>query len=95
MGRKIVWTPTARETYIYILEYLDEFWGQKYVNHFVARSNKIFKLVSLNPQLFENIYQGKDVRKGILHKNCSFLYRFTEDRVELLVFWDSRQEPFL
>lgn len=95
MARKIVWTPTAREIYIYILGYLDEFCGQKYVNNFVARSNQIFKLISLNPQLFENIYEALYVRKGILHKNCSFLYRFTEDRIELLVFWDSRQEPFL
>lgn len=95
MPLKIIWTQTSKETYIYVLDYLNDIWGQKYVNNFLKKSNKIFNLISLNPQMFQCIYENETVRKGILHKNCSFLYRVNTDYIELLVFWDTRQEPFL
>ncbi|TCD04602.1 type II toxin-antitoxin system RelE/ParE family toxin [Pedobacter frigidisoli] len=95
MPLTIVWTETAKETYIYVLDYLDEFWGKKHVNNFIKKTDKVFKLVASNPQMFHNIYENDSVRKGLLHKNCAFLYRISEENIELLAFWDTRQEPFL
>lgn len=91
----ILWTDTAKETYSYVLDFLDETWGSKHVNNFINRSEKILNLLSKNPLIFKSITQDTSVRKGILHQNCSFLYRVNKNRIELLVFWDTRQEPFL
>ncbi|WP_316785542.1 hypothetical protein [Pedobacter frigiditerrae] len=95
MALTVLWTKTAKETYLYTLEYLNEFWGLKHVNNFINRTEKILKLISNNPLIFKSVLENSSVRKGILHQNCSFLYRVIEDRIELLVFWDTRQEPFL
>lgn len=69
--------------------------GSKYVNNFILRTQKVLKLLSNNPSIFKSVLENSNVRKGILHENCSFLYRVVEDRIELLAFWDTRQEPFL
>lgn len=95
MELSIFWTETAKETYLYILEYLNEFWGVKHVNNFINKTEKILKLIATNPLIFKSIIENENVRRGILHQNCSFLYRVNGNRIELLAFWDTRQEPFL
>lgn len=91
----IFWTVTAKETYLYVLDYLEEVWGEKYVVKFVNDTEKSLKLISEYPLIHELIEDRIEVRKAVLHKNCSFLYRIKNDTIELLVFWDTRQEPFL
>lgn len=95
MSFHIVWTNTSIETYNGILIYLEDFWGLKEVNNFISQTDKVLKLVAKNPYMFKAVLENKLVRKGILHQNCSFLYRIIDDRVELLAFWDTRQQPFL
>lgn len=91
----IFWTPTAKETYLYIIEYLEEVWGEKYVNKFIKDTEALLKLIVKYPAIYEVISDEVDVRRAIVHKNCSFLYREKSGNIELLVFWDNRQEPFI
>lgn len=91
----IYWTDTAKETYLYVLEYLDEVWGDKFVSKFISDTEKAIKLISKYPAIHELIPNHDNVRRAVLHKNCSFLYREKNTSIELLVFWDTRQEPFL
>lgn len=95
MPLHIVWTKTSKDTYNGILVYLNDFWGLKEVNIFISKTEKTLNLVAENPYLFKAVLENRTVRKGILHQNCSFLYRVMDDRIELLAFWDTRQEPFL
>jgi len=92
---EIYWTETAKETYLYVLDYLSEVWGEKYVSKFIDDTEKSLTLISKYPAIHELIEDFPDVRKTVLHKNCSFLYRVKNDTIEVLVFWDTRQEPFL
>lgn len=91
----IFWTITAKETYLYVLDYLEEVWDQKYVAKFVSDTEKSLKLISEYPLIHELVADRVEVRKAVLHKNCSFLYRVKNNTIELLAFWDTRQEPFL
>ena len=92
---QVYWTDTAKETYLYVLEYLDEFWGQKHVYKFIENTEKVLLLICRYPELYEPVDGYANLRKAILHKNCSFLYRITDNAIEVLVFWDNRQEPFI
>lgn len=91
----ILWTPTAKETYMYVLDYLEQAWGDKYASNFIINTERALKLISRYPAIHELIPNQIDVRKAVLHKNCSFLYRVKNEAIELLVFWDTRQEPFI
>ena len=95
MSLNILWTDTAKETFNYILKYLDENWGKKYVHRFINKTESTLKILSNSPFIFKTVLENPKVRKGIIHKNSSFLYRIIDDRIELLVFWDTRQEPFM
>lgn len=91
----IYWTDTAKETYLYVLDYLEEVWGEKYASKFIADTEKALNLLSKYPAIHNLIPDQVNVRRAVLHKNCCFLYRVKDDAVELLVFWDTRQEPFI
>ena len=77
-----------------VLDYLDEFWGQRHVNNFIKKTEKVFKLVASNPQMLHNIYENNAVGRRILHKNCSFLYRISEENIELLAFLGYKTRTF-
>ncbi|GAB1463086.1 hypothetical protein MASR2M52_11170 [Pedobacter sp.] len=79
---------------MYVLDYLEQVWGDKYVSNFIVNTERTLKLISKYPAIYELIPNLADVRKAVLHKNCSFLYRVKNETIELLVFWDTRQEPF-
>lgn len=92
---EIYWTDTAKETYLYILDFLSDKWGEKITTKFINQTEKSISLIAQFPTLYECIGGFSEVRKVVLHKNCSFLYRIANEKIELLVFWDTRQEPFI
>ena len=76
---EIFWTPTAKETYLYVMDYLEEVWGKKYLLKFIKETEKLLKLIAKYPSLYELIPSQTDIRKAVLHKNCSFLYRVKDN----------------
>lgn len=48
--------------------------------------------VSQQPYLFK-AYLENDVRIGVITKQTSVVYRVLHDRIEVLFFWDNRQDP--
>lgn len=52
MGYPIVWSPSAKNDYITILEYLNTHWGQREISNFITRTENILPLISANPRLF-------------------------------------------
>ncbi len=49
-----------------------------------------FKLI-FSPKAEENT----EVRKCILHKNCSMLYKVYDEIIVIICFWDNRQDPLI
>lgn len=92
MRLEIVFTPKAKETFLYTTLQIKEKWGLKSANNFVARSHEVFKTISLQPFIFKT-YSDMNIRKGLITKQTSFLYRVLDDKIEILVIWDNRQEP--
>ncbi|WP_205748185.1 hypothetical protein [Dyadobacter luticola] len=45
--------------------------------------------------IFKAIEERSTVRKGFINKNCSFFYEVSGSEVNILYFWDNRQEPLL
>ncbi|NOR74901.1 MAG: hypothetical protein GQ525_07060 [Draconibacterium sp.] len=90
---EISWTPKAKNDYTLILNYLLSNWGSKEVNKFITQTNKVLKLIELNPQMFIESSKKRNVRKGFVTKHNSIFYQIKprKKKIILLTFWDNRQ----
>jgi len=88
----IIWSPRAVQTYIDTLEYLKKNWTAREVNNFIARTDIALSYICKNPLLYPNSKKG-DTRKCVLTKQVSLFYQLQGEDIELLYFWDTRQNP--
>jgi plasmid stabilization system protein ParE len=92
MPYKIVWTTEANQTYLQVLEYLQEKWTEKEVNNFITRTETVLFHISQNPLQY-SYSKRYDVHKCVVRKQVSLYYNIKQDTVELISFWDNRQDP--
>lgn len=90
--KKIVWTPVAVETYHSLVQYLALEWGDLFKTKFLNEVEWVVDLISQNPEMFKRSTRYKNIRIGYLSKQCSLIYRIKPDEIELLLFWDNRQD---
>lgn len=92
MTVSVTWSPTAKRTYYQILEYLDKNWTQKELTAFITRTEEAIGSICTNPLLYPYSKES-DTHKCVLVKQVSLFYRKQKSDIELLVFWDNRQDP--
>ncbi len=93
MNFEIRFAPESGTSYTAIVKQLHERWGEKVVLQFEAKVKKYVKIIATNPYLYTVIHDNMQLRKCVLHKNCSLLYRVYKKEVLIVAFWDNRQEP--
>ena len=89
---EIKFTPEAEETYDAVSSQLRESWGDKVVLNLEKRVLKSLSVISKTPLIYPVIDEVTEVRKCVLHKNCSLLYKVFDTKVVIICFWDNRQE---
>ncbi|MDF2909685.1 MAG: Plasmid stabilization system protein ParE [Sporolactobacillus laevolacticus] len=93
MKFELRFTPEAEDTYTSVIEQLFNKWGEKYVFKLQNRLEKVLNTLTENPELYPIVVETTEIRKCLLHKNCSLLYKIMGEQVVVLCFWDNRQEP--
>ncbi|MDB4904016.1 MAG: plasmid stabilization protein [Mucilaginibacter sp.] len=88
----VIWSPTSRLTYYHILEYLIENWTFRELEAFIDRTEEVINHICNNPMLYPYSNES-DSYRCVLVKQVSLFYRIKVNTVELLVFWDNRQDP--
>ena len=88
----VIWSPTARLSFIQVLNYLDEKWTEKEIGFFIARTEEVIRHICENPLLYP-YFKESDTHKAVVVKQVSLFYRLKLKEVELLVFWDNRLDP--
>jgi hypothetical protein len=91
----LIFAQEARETYASIQAQILERWGETVLAKFERKTLKTLDQISKSPFIFKGIEENSNVRKGLINKNCSVFYEVKTDKVEILFFWDNRQEPIL
>ena len=94
MSLEIVLTPNANDTLLSIISFIQIKWGDRAAERFVEKAYKTLDAISRQPYLFK-AYQETSVRKGLITKQPSVVYRVLNDHIEVLFFWDNRQEPIM
>lgn len=56
------------------------------------KTDNLIEQISKYPNLFPPS-KKKGVRKAVISKHTSLIYRLVHDRIELLHFWDNRRDP--
>ena len=92
MSYQIIWSPQANQTYLLILEYLQKNWTEREINNFIERTEEVLFFISQNPLLYRYSKQN-DSYKCVVTEQTSLIYQIKQDKVELLSFWDNRQDP--
>ena len=90
---EIVFSKRANETFDLIQLKLLERWGTASVIKFEQRTMLVLEAISNSPFMYQSIEIDSEVRKAIIHKNCSLFYRINGQKIVLLFFWDKRQDP--
>ena len=91
---RVVWSFKALQTYFTIVDYLKNEWGDNIAENFIIKVEKVIDEIRQNPYMFEASKKYKNVRKGFLDKHNLLFYRVKprKEIIELLIFWDTRQD---
>lgn len=92
MKLQIIITPKAKDTFLATILLIKLKWGDNAAEKFVERTYSVLDTIAQQPFIFK-AYRGNNVRKGFITKHTSVVYRVLNDRIEVLFFWDNRQEP--
>jgi plasmid stabilization system protein ParE len=85
----------SEETFESVIHELRQRWGEKFVAKFKAKTIKSLNTISNNPYLYAVADLDRDIRKCVLHSNCSVFYKIQDQYIMILYFWDNRQDPLL
>jgi plasmid stabilization system protein ParE len=92
MARKVIWSINAKLNYIKIIDYLIINWSQNEVQRFITRTEYIIQLIIKHPYSFKKA-KSINVRRALINKQISLFYSISKRQVELLDFFDNRQNP--
>ena len=61
----------------------------------MSKAEKVILLIAENPFMYKVTTIDKTVRIALISKQTSLFYQVKDESIDLLFFWDNRQEPFL
>jgi len=95
MAFKIIWSSLAIKTYIENIEYVQKKWTEKEAEKFASAVQRKLQLLLMNPNIGSPTSKRKNVRKAVVHKRVTLIYRFMPNKkeIELLRFWGTYQNP--
>lgn len=93
MSLKVIWSPASKEEYAVILGYVEDNFSIDAALKLLDKTDAVINGIALFPTMFPSSKQRKEVRKAIITKHLSVYYRFNNSTVQLLHFWDNRQNP--
>lgn len=92
MALEIRWTEEAIASYNTVIAYLSENWSEKVVNRFIKKVSATLKVLGSGKVEFRHSAK-KNIHEVLVTKHNLLLYKVYPDRVDLLVFWDTRRDP--
>jgi len=83
----------AVETSDAIKEQIRAKWGETVIADFDKRTDRILEIIERTPFAFQAVGSNQNIRRGVIHGNCSMFYEVKGTEIEVLFFWDNRQDP--
>ena len=93
MALEIEWTKRADKKFDTILVYLNEEWGERVTANFVKKVYEFLDVLVEYPEIGTLEHKQKGVRGFTIVKQVSIFYKVRENKIILLDFFDTRQNP--
>ncbi|QKJ30159.1 hypothetical protein HQ865_10430 [Mucilaginibacter mali] len=93
MSFEIFISDDATEGLLSTANYIKNTWGEAALKKFKKRVDQILKNISRDPYIFQASDFSDSVRRGLITPQCSIYYQIHEEYIQVLFFWDNRQEP--
>jgi plasmid stabilization system protein ParE len=93
MKRTIIFSKNAENKLFELLAYLEFKWSKKVKDKFILKLDKVIYLIQIEPEIFPKSELNNKYRKCILSKQTTIYYKFNTKRVEIITFFDTRQDP--
>jgi len=90
-GRNIKWSQRATRDTDAIVEYLRENWTEKEADKFFSQLRKFTDVVIAFPEAFPRSQKGK-LRKAVISKQNSVIYRVRARFIEIVTIIDNRSD---
>jgi plasmid stabilization system protein ParE len=90
MAKTIVWTKRANQSLNRIIAYLEKEWGHKVTSAFVQQTHGIIELLAQRPELGTLEVADLGIRGFPITKHNRLFFRYTENELVLLNFYDTR-----
>lgn len=74
------WSPTAKNTYFQILEYLEANWSKKELSSFIERNQNVIECICDRPLLYSYSKQS-NTHKCIVTKQISLFHKIKETEI--------------
>lgn len=92
MVKEIIWSSRADKDFDQILEYLRINWTEKEKIRFVQMTYRVLSLLEKGNISFRKS-QKKGIHEVLITKHNLMIYLDTETSIEILTFYDTRQNP--
>ncbi|QOG02801.1 type II toxin-antitoxin system RelE/ParE family toxin [Flavobacterium sp. MDT1-60] len=93
MKRTIIFSKNAEKSLFELFEYLEIKWSKKVKDKFISNLDKVIYLIQIEPEIFPKSELNKNYHKCVLSKQTTIYYKFNTKRVEIIAFFDTRQDP--
>jgi plasmid stabilization system protein ParE len=90
---EIIWLPEAQETFNNTVSFISDEWGDAAETKFIQKAFNLIELIAEDNVSFSWSKDAECFRVPVT-KQCSLFYNIIDDsRLELMAFWDTRQDP--
>jgi plasmid stabilization system protein ParE len=93
MALEIYWSRRATESFLEIINYLLENWGNKSVKKFIIEIDSFFNVILTNPEIGKIIVREEYIRSIAIGKHVTLIYKLQDDEIILLNIFNNRQQP--
>ena len=93
MSLPVIWSPASREEYAEILQYVNSEFGTDAALRVMDKIEATIEHIASFPRAYPFSEIRPDIHKAVISPQTSLLYRIAETQIQLLHFWDNRQDP--
>ena len=89
---EVIWLPQAENDLDEILRYLQQKWGERVLEEFIVKLERIIKLICEQPTMFRHSSK-MNIHQVLVTKHNLLFYRIKENNIEILTLFDTRRNP--
>lgn len=90
MEMRVIWAPEAEKMFDLLVDELSDKWGERIARGFVDDVFNQIELLSRFPGMAPRLPDYDNIRRCIINRHVSLIYRHNQDSIELISFLINR-----